>query len=110
MPEDEHRPVRARAELVEPLELLVADLARVPALDDRVEHGEGDARQLAAPGRLGGKAAAREGVVVAAHVQEPLPEGAEIALQEGVVLAHQPRGGEVALGDDGRRVDSRRSL
>ena len=40
MPEDEHRAVGARGQLVEPLQLLVADLARVAALDDRVEHGE----------------------------------------------------------------------
>ena len=109
MAEDEHRPVRPSGKLVEPLQLLGADLPGVPALDDGVENGENHAGERPLLEGLGGEAAPRESVMVAAHVQEPVAEGVEVALQEGFVLSDQARGGEVALDHHGRRVDSRRS-
>ena len=42
--------------------------------------------------------------MVATHVQEPVPKGAEVALHEGVVLAHLAGSGQIALDDDCSRV------
>src|SRR5208283_2873630 len=105
MAEDEHRPVRTGAQLIEPLKLLVADLTRVTALDDSVENSQGHTWQLSFLAGLGGKPSTRERIVVAPHVHEAVAENTQVALKKRVVLVRQAGRGEVALGHDCDWVD-----
>ena len=67
----------------------------------RVEQHDGGAREVDPLQRPGGVGLAEVGVVVAAHVGEPVAEGTLVGVEEGGVLLVGAVGGEVALGEHG---------